>query len=586
MREVAASFVVPGPTGVAVRARLRVSQADVAVLTEVGVFLGSLAARDLATRVRHGSEHDTAAWAVRKRELTGASSARWAGSITKATHDQWALARRGQAAELGWLRGQIASIEARLARPLGAKADRRAGLARGYGSRAEWHAKSRRLHALWDRLARVEADRAADRVHVVRGGKRLAHLRHHLDQAGLDAEAWRERWRAARMFLTADGESGKRFGNETIRVTDTGQLTLKLPAALAHLANAPHSRYLLDATVTFTHRSGEWLDRITANRAVAYRIHHDVVRGRWYVTASWQYTPVPVLPLQAALAQVVVGVDMNDDHLAAWRLDVHGNPVGEPRRFFYDLTGTTAHRDAQIRHALTRLLHHTRTTGAAAIAVEDLDFTDGTSREKHGRNKRFRRLIARFPTARLRARLVSMAAEQDIAVVAADPAYTSRWGAQHWQKPLTSNIRKVSRHDAASIAIGRRALGHPIRLEAPPRPLRHWERTAPPPHDRSDRAGHRTAQAGPDTREREALFISGLRPRAAPAFPDHAPDPCCPAAERKRATSVPSTVRGTRLSTHSPGDRTHSRSVFRKGGSQASHGRIVDDRREPPVAPR
>ncbi|MFG2951380.1 IS200/IS605 family accessory protein TnpB-related protein [Streptomyces adustus] len=502
-----ASFVVPGPAGVAVRARLRVSPADVAVLAEVGVFLGSLATGDLATRVRQGLEHDAATWAVRKRQLTGVSSARWAGSITKATHDQWALARRGQAAELVWLRGQIASIEARLARPLAAKADRRAGLARGYASRAEWHAKSRRLHTLKNRLAKAEADRVVRRVHVVRGGRRLAHLRHHLDEAGLDVEAWRGRWRAARMFLTADGESGKRFGNETIRVTDTGRLTLKLPAALAHLANAPHGRYLLDTTVTFTHRSREWLDRITDNRAVAYRIHHDVVRGRWYVTASWQRTPVPVLPLEAALARGVVGVDMNDDHLAAWRLDVHGNPVGEPRRFFYDLTGAAAHRDAQIRHALTRLLHHTRHTGATAVAIEDLDFTDGTSREKHGRNKRFRRLISRFPTAKLKARLASMAAEQDIAVVAVDPAYTSRWGAQHWQKPLTSSTRKVSRHDAASIAIGRRALGHPIR-----------RRTAPPPHDRSDRAGHRTAQAGPDTRRREGPRprIPGPRTRSVP----------------------------------------------------------------------
>ncbi|MER5601898.1 IS200/IS605 family accessory protein TnpB-related protein [Streptomyces sp. NPDC002265] len=473
------------------------SDADVAVLAEVGVFLGALAAGDLATRVRHGPEHDAAGWAVRKRELTGVSSARWAGSITKATHDQWALSRRGQAAELGWLRGQIASIEARLARPLGAKADRRAGLARGYATRAEWHAKSRRLHTLQNRLTKAEADWAAGRIHVVRGGKRLAHLRHHLDQAGLSKEVWRERWRAARMFLTADGESGKRFGNETIRVTDTGRLSLRLPAALARLANAPHGRYLLDATVAFTHRSREWLERITDNRAVAYRIHHDVVRGRWYVTASWQRTPTPVLPLEAALARGVVGVDMNNDHLAAWRLDSHGNPVGEPRRFFYDLTGTAAHRDAQIRHALTRLLHHTRATGAAAIAIENLDFTDGRCREKHGRNKRFRRLIARFPTAKLRARLVAMAAEQNIAVVAVDPAYTSRWGAQHWQKPLTSSTRKVSRHDAASIAIGRRALGHSIR-----------RRTAPPPAHRSDEQGHRTAQAEPTTQERE-----GSRPR-------------------------------------------------------------------------
>jgi IS605 OrfB family transposase len=429
---------------VAIRARLRVSETDAAVLREVGVFLGGLAARDLAARSRQGLAHDAAAWAARKRELTGSSSARWAGSITKATHDQWALARRGQMAEMAWLRGQVTRIEARLARPLGAKANKREGLVRGYGSRAEWHAKARRLHTLKDRLAGLEADLAAGRVHVVRGGKQLARLRHHLDRAGLEEAAWRDRWEAARMFLAADGESGKRFGNETIRITGTGQVSIRLPAALAHLANAPHSRYVLDTTAVFRHRGEEWADRISANRAVAYRIHHDPVRRRWYITASWQRAAVPVLPMDTALAKGVVAVDMNDDHLAAWHLDIHGNPVVEPQRFFYDLSGTAAHRDAQIRHALTRLLHHTRRSAAEAIAIENLDFADGTSREKHGRNKRFRRLISRFPTAKLKARLVSMAAEQNIAIIAVDPAYTSRWGAQHWQQPLTSTRTTIT----------------------------------------------------------------------------------------------------------------------------------------------
>ncbi|MFJ4789609.1 IS200/IS605 family accessory protein TnpB-related protein [Streptomyces sp. NPDC088794] len=498
LRKLAPAFVVPGPAAVAIRARLRVSSVDVTVLTEVGQFLGSLASRDLAVRCRQGTAHDAGSWARRKRTLTESSSARWAGSITKATHDQWALARRGQGAELTWLRRQIAQIEERLARPLRARADRRAGLVRGYGSRSEWHAKARRLHSLRERLAAREADLAAGRVHVVRGGKRLSHLRHHLDQAGLSEEAWQERWQAARMFLAADGESGKRCGNETIRVTDGGELSIRLPAALAHLANAPHGRYVLEAAVRFSHRAEEWRDRIAADRAVAYRIHFDVVRDRWYVTASWQRTAVPLLPLPAALAGGVVAVDMNDDHLAAWHLDRHGNPVGEPRRFSFDLSGSTRHRDAQIRHALTRLLHHTRRTGARAIAVEDLDFGDGASRERHGRNKTFRRLVSRFPTARLKARLVSMAAEQNIAVVAVDPAYTSRWGARHWQRPLSTPTREITRHDAAAVAIGRRALGHPIR-----------RRTAPPPHDRSDRAGHRTVQAGPEAWRRE-----GPRPRA------------------------------------------------------------------------
>ena len=123
----------------------------------------------------------------------------------------------------------------------------------------------------------------------------------------------------------------------------------------------------------------------------------------------------------AALTQGVIGVDMNADlpqalnfvragetPIAAWRLDVHGNPTGNPRRFFYDLSGTAQHRDAQVRHALTRLLHWAQTCGVKAIAVEDLDFTADKTREKHGRKRRFRQLISGMPTGRLRARLTSM----------------------------------------------------------------------------------------------------------------------------------------------------------------------------------
>ncbi|CAM5533657.1 IS605 OrfB family transposase OS=Streptomyces violarus OX=67380 GN=FHS41_006930 PE=4 SV=1 [Streptomyces violarus] len=118
----------------------------------------------------------------------------------------------------------------------------------------------------------MEADWAAGRVHVVRGGKRLAKARHHLAAAGLSERRWRERWRAERMFLAADGESGN--GTRPSASPTPGQLSIKLPAPLARLANASHGQYLLDATVAFTHRGEEWRDRVTANRAVAYRIHH------------------------------------------------------------------------------------------------------------------------------------------------------------------------------------------------------------------------------------------------------------------------------------------------------------------------
>ncbi|WP_406429618.1 transposase [Streptomyces sp. NBC_01589] len=522
VRELVVSFVAPGPCGVAVRDRLKhLTPQDERVLRAVGAHQGALASRDLKARCADGLEHGAQTWAARKRELTALSSSRIAGAITKATHDQWALARRCQAAYIQNLAAGIRTLRHRLSLPIGEKGTKRA--AGGYRSKNEWFRKSRRLAALEDRHTAAVADWRAGRVRVVRGGKRFLNTRHHLTQARLTEDQWRERWEAERWFLAADGESGKRFGNETIRVTPDGEVSIKLPAPLAYLANTKYGRYTLTAGIAFAHRGAEWADRIEANRAVAYRIHLDTDRGRWYLTASWQRPVVQTIPLETARARGMIGVDTNADHFAAYHLDRHGNPIGGPHRFGYDLSGTTTHRDAQIRHALTRLINWAVRVGVTAIGIEDLDFTPEKTREKHGRRKRFRQLISGMPTGKLKARLVSFAAEQGLAVVAVDPAYTSLWGAQHWQKPLATPHRTMSRHDAAGIAIGRRALGHPIR-----------RRTAPPPHDRSDRAGHRTAQAGPGTRGRE-----GTRPPTT----DRPPGGPSPSGKRKRGTSASKTVR-------------------------------------------
>ncbi|WP_329382256.1 transposase [Streptomyces sp. NBC_01351] len=509
LRAIASPFVALGPSGVSIRDRLKgLTGEDETLLRLVGAHLGALAGRDLKARCADALQHSNESWADRKRDLTAFSSSRWAGSLTKATHDQWSLSRRAQATHLAGLDAGIRMLRHRLSLPIGEQNTKRAP--GGYRSQREWFAKSRRLACLEERREQVAADRNASRVRVVRGGRKLANTRHHLEAAGLTEAEWRERWEVARWFLSADGESGKRFGNETIRVTPDGEVSIKLPAPLAGYANSRNGRYTLTARVAFPHRGTEWRDRVSADRAVAYRIHYDSSRGRWYLDAAWSRPAVQTVPLAAARANGIVGVDTNADHFAAWRLDSHGNPVGDPHRFPYELTGTTQHRDAQIRHAITQLLHWAQRCGVQAIAIEDLDFTEEKTREKHGRRKKFRQLISGIPTGKLRARLVSMAAEQGLAVVAVDPAYTSVWGAQHWQKPMAAPQRTTTRHDAASIAIGRRALGHPIR-----------RRTAPPHDDQSDRRGHRTVQAGPGTRGREETRHRVPGPRTRCAQPGH-----------------------------------------------------------------
>ena len=214
------------------------------MLWAAGTHLGSLAGRDLAARCAEGrldAPGRAGSRARRKKALTAQSSSRWAGAITRTSEDQARLAGRNLRAQRNTLRARIRRIEARL--PV--QAGETAGRVRGYATPAERHAKAVRLQVLQARLARVDRRLEAGTVSVVRGGKAPLRRRRGLTEAGLTG-AWRREWESARLFLTADGEKDKAWGNETIRWhPGEGWLEIKLPAPLAHLANRPHGRYRL-----------------------------------------------------------------------------------------------------------------------------------------------------------------------------------------------------------------------------------------------------------------------------------------------------------------------------------------------------
>ena len=221
LRELAEPFVVAAPAGARVRTRLRVSPRDAEVLTAVGRHLGTLAGRDLAARCAEGrldAKGQADSRRERKRGLTAESSSRWAGAITRTSEDDWQLASRNLAAERATLRSRARKIESRLAIPAGKKQGRLAG----YATPAERYGKTIRLNALKGRLARVERQAEAGAVSVARGGRRLMRARLNLAAAGLTEDQWRERWEAARLFITADGEADKKWGNETKRPAPRG----------------------------------------------------------------------------------------------------------------------------------------------------------------------------------------------------------------------------------------------------------------------------------------------------------------------------------------------------------------------------
>jgi hypothetical protein len=528
LRAVAAPFVAAVPAGARVRTRLRLPPADEAVLRAAGTHLGSLAGCDLKARCGEG-RLDAKGRAVsrreRKRALTAGSSSRWAGAITRASEDQWRLAERNQRADRASLHARIRVIEARLA----VRAGERAGRVRGYATRAERHGKQVRLQVLRARLSRVDERITDGRVRVTRGGRNLLRKRHHLAAAGLSEAGWREEWESARLFLTADGEADKVWGNETIRWhPDQGWLEVKLPAPLAHLANRPHGRYRLSCIVKFAYRGGEVAAQ-AATGAIRYDITFDPARGRWYLDASWRIPARPAV-LEDLRRHPVLAVDLNHGHLAAWVVTADGNPVGLPVTVPLMLAGLPAsQRDGRLRTAITTLIGLAREHGCHAIAVEDLDFADARrqgrdrggprpSRGKRGRG--FRAVVSGLPTGKFRGRLAQMTANAGLAVIAADPAYTSRWGAEHWLAPLQRQASPVpaSGHHAAAVVIGRRALGHRARRRegvtgADQRISRRGAAPRAPAAQRTGRDGRpRQAPRQPPQRRRKTATAQRPRP--------------------------------------------------------------------------
>ena len=96
-----------------------------------------------------------------------------------------------------------------------------------------------------------------------------------------------------------------------------------------------------------------------------YDISYDPDRGRWYLDASWKQDATATAPtIDELRTGPVLGIDLNDGHLAACVLDGSGNPIGEPVSIEAVTAGLRAsRRDGRVRAAITDLLDRAQLTG-------------------------------------------------------------------------------------------------------------------------------------------------------------------------------------------------------------------------------
>ena len=457
VRVLAEPFVVAAPTGTSTSTSVFTTESEHAVLVESGSHLGRLMNQDLAARCALGAGPKHMQRAERKQALTGECSSRWAGTITRRSADMWERQKLNYIDEHTSKQAAIAAITTRLKKPVGGKG--------GYATKRELFAKQQRLQILQRRVGWLEDRLKTGRMSMVRGGRKLLNNRNNLEAAGLTEPRWRDGWDAARWFITADGDRGYRWGNGLIAVNaDTGVVAVTLPAPLRHLANAPRGRFVLATPVTFKQRGDEWAAQAETG-SVAYDLTYDADRRRWYLAAAWKIPAVELPSLYQLRRLNTLAVDLNAGHLAAWVITSDGNPLGDPITIPYDTCGTAGHNNASLRHAITKLLNIAVNYRCGSISSENLNFVDAraSGRETMGRDKRgkqFRQTVASIPTAAFRDLLTSMAYNAAIAVIAVDPAYTSKWGREHWLAPLNNSRRTpCNGHHAAAVVIGRRALG-------------------------------------------------------------------------------------------------------------------------------
>src|ERR1035437_1809137 len=464
LRNIKAPFVTATPTGTHTRTRYYPTPKDEKFLLESGTYLGALANHDLSNRNKIGKISSSEGMrAERKRWLTYASSSRWAGSIVRTNEDLFQLAIRNLEADIETKEAAIKAITKRLEAPIKGKK----GKTNGYFSKTERRRKLQRKQVLETKLKEAKDKLKAAHPSIVRGGRKLLNNRHNLKVAGRKLEDWNMQWHSKRLFLTADGESKKTNGNETISISPTGNINIKVPGALADIYG---SRYTLTNSLTaFPTYHAEWLGRVQNNLCVRYDILHDAKKRRWYIDASWGLESLPASPIETLTTGNILSVDLNADHLAAQLIDSSGNYVGKPITIPLELKGLPAStRDARLREAVTQLLKIATKLNSKVMAVENLNFQDARNvgREKKGRGKRgkkFRNTVSNLPTGKFRDRLIGMATKLGIRIIAVDPAYTSQWGAQHWQKAMQARSKKtnppITRHQAAAVVIGRRAAG-------------------------------------------------------------------------------------------------------------------------------
>jgi IS605 OrfB family transposase len=295
--------------------------------------------------------------------------------------------------------------------------------------RSALHQHKRRLAVLEIKLAEARAQ-AAD-PSLCFGTRKLMQARYTLEANGFSSRKdWRNTWTAVRSAqFTLDGNSSKESGNQfaRLRMRDDGlfDMELRLPKALAHLAQrtfkfAGSDIHCVDLhDLSFNHGHAVIERAIASGKPVCVKFVRDEKSWRVAVTVD-----DAVEQRVCDYSRGAIGVDLNAGHVAVAYVDASGNPVES-----FNIPCVTYGRSpdqgkASIRKAATQVADLAARLGVPFVS-EKLDFSKKKTALKDSNDPLYARMLSSFAYSAFDAALASACYRRGVAHRRVNPAYTS-----------------------------------------------------------------------------------------------------------------------------------------------------------------
>ena len=285
------------------------------------------------------------------------------------------------------------------------------------------HQKTRRLHDLEHRLARVEADAAVGLVRLCFGGRKLWRGQYNLEANGYGSHAeWLAGWRDARsgeFFVLGSRDETGGCQLCVAGIAGDGSLTLRL--RLPDCPAGQHGKYVVIEGVKFAYGHGQMLAALQANlefaecrrkhgdkavratslgQAISYRFKRDEKGWRVFVT-----TDLAPVPAATDRRRGAIGVDLNADHLAVTETDSSGNWLRSWRVPLVTYGRSSHQAEAMIGDVVANVVEHAVQAGKPVV-IERLDFKQKKA-QLEGESRRYSRMLSSFSYGKVKAYFIS-----------------------------------------------------------------------------------------------------------------------------------------------------------------------------------